>query len=82
MMLPPIVKTTYANAVSFYQKGTDRPMWRTQVWPYLIVLFITFWILCAVLLLTSNYIFLVVLATLTLLSSVVVVLAWAYQNNI
>jgi len=82
MMLPPLAKATYDNVVSFCLKSTGRPMWRTQVWPYLILLFVTFWILCAVLLLTSNNIFLVVLATLILLSSLVVVLAWAYQNNI
>lgn len=56
-----------------------------QAWHYLIVVFVLFWIGFAVVLVFSNIPFLVIsiaLTTIAALSFLIVVLAWAYQNNI
>lgn len=58
---------------------------RRQVWRYLIAVFVAFWLLFAVVLVTANIPFFVIsiaLTTVGVLSVLVVILAWAYQNNI
>lgn len=56
---------------------------RLQAWHYLIFAFAGFWVLVAAILIASGYYFLVgPLAILAVFSSVIVGLAWAYQNNI
>ena len=56
---------------------------RWQAWHYLIPIFATFWLLFTIILIASGFFFLVAaLATLALLSSLVIGLAWAFQNNI
>lgn len=60
-------------------------MRRFQVWHYLIPVFTAFWILFAIIIITSGFPFLVVslaLPILALLSLLVIALAWAFQNNI
>lgn len=56
-------------------------MKRFQVWHYLILIFIAFWMLFAILLVT-DFIFLGALAAIALLSCLVISLAWAFQNDI
>jgi len=56
-------------------------MKRLQVWHYLILIFIAFWMLFAILLVT-DLLFLGALAALALLSCLVISLAWAFQNDI
>ena len=53
-------------------------------WKYLIVIFAIFWSIFAVVLLFADIPFLIVssaLTTLLVISGLIVVLAWAYQNN-
>jgi hypothetical protein len=60
-------------------------MRRWQAWQYLIVVFVLFWIGFAVVLAFSDIPFFVIsiaLTTIAALSFLIVVLAWAYQNNI
>ena len=55
-----------------------------SAWKYLIGLFAVFWILFAVVLFLADIPFLIVstaLTTLFVISGLIVVLAWAYQNN-
>lgn len=55
-----------------------------QVWQYLIVGFVAFWLFFAVVLILAGIPFLVVSIALTttgMLSVLVVALAWAFQNN-
>jgi hypothetical protein len=55
-----------------------------QAWPYLIGVFVTFWVIFAVFLILGNipfYVIMLALTTVALLSALVVVLAWAFQNN-
>ncbi len=59
-------------------------MRRVQAWSYLAYGFAAFWILFAVILIVSDFPFLVIsmaLSALAMLSLLIVVLAWAYQNN-
>lgn len=63
--------------------GTRKGVRRLQAWHCLILVFAAFWVLFAVILLASGFYFLVVaLAVLALLSSLVIGLAWAFQNDI
>ena len=58
---------------------------RRQVWRYLIAVFVAFWLLFAVVLFTADIPFFVIsiaLTTVGALSVLVVILAWAYQNNV
>lgn len=58
---------------------------RRQVWRYLIAVFVAFWLLFAVVLVTADIPFFVIsiaLTTVGTLSVLVVILAWAYQNNV
>lgn len=58
---------------------------RKQVWRYLIAVFVAFWLLFAVVLFTADipfYVISLALTTIAALSVLVVILAWAYQNNI
>lgn len=65
------------------QTGIGKGVKRFQAWQYLIFAFAAFWICFAIILIASGYYFLLVaLAILALLSSVIVGLAWAFQNNI
>jgi hypothetical protein len=55
-----------------------------QVWRYLIIIFAIFWLIFACVLILSDFPFLVIsmaLTTVAVLSAIVVVLSWAYQNN-
>lgn len=59
-------------------------MRRWQAWQYLIIVFVLFWIGFAVVLVFSDIPFLVIsmaLTTIAALSFLIVILAWAYQNN-
>ena len=54
-------------------------------WKYLIGIFAVFWVIFAIILIISDFPFYVIsiaLTTILLLSMLVVVLAWAYQNNL
>ena len=56
-----------------------------QAWKYLAAIFVVFWILFAIILIISAFPFYVIstaLTTIALLSLVITVLAWAYQNNL
>ena len=60
-------------------------MRRWQAWQYLIIVFVLFWIGFAVVLAFSNIPFFVIsiaLTTIAALSFLIVILAWAYQNNL
>ena len=55
-----------------------------QAWQYLIVVFVLFWIGFAIVLAFSAIPFLVIsiaLTTIAALSFLIVILAWAYQND-
>jgi hypothetical protein len=57
----------------------------TQAWLYLAIILAIFWVCFAILLIVSDFPFLVISISLTalfMISIVVVALAWAYQNNI
>lgn len=59
-------------------------MRRLQAWQYLIGVFAVFWIIFAVVLFLGDIPFIVIsiaLTTIAALSFLVVLLAWAYQNN-
>ncbi|HET8846956.1 MAG TPA: hypothetical protein VFN35_36165 [Ktedonobacteraceae bacterium] len=56
-------------------------MKRFQVWHYLILIFVAFW-MCFAILLVTDFLFLGALAAIALLSSLVISLAWAFQNDI
>jgi len=56
-----------------------------QAWKYLAAIFVVFWVLFAIILIVSAFPFYVIstaLTTIALLSLVITVLAWAYQNNV
>ena len=60
-------------------------MRRLQPWQYLIGVFVVFWIIFAIVLFLGDIPFFVVsiaLTTIAALSFLVVLLAWAYQNNL
>ncbi len=60
-------------------------MGKRQAWRYLTFVFAAFWVLFAVILIVSGFPFLIIsmaLTTIAVLSFLVIVLAWAYQNNI
>ncbi len=60
-------------------------MRRLQVWQYLIGIFVVFWIIFAIVLFLSDIPFFVIsiaLTTIAALSFLIVLLAWAYQNNL
>ncbi len=57
---------------------------RLQAWQILIIIFASFWMLFAIVLIVSNFPFFIVsiaLTTIAALSALVVALAWAFQNN-
>ncbi|HAE82351.1 MAG TPA: hypothetical protein DDW33_09650 [Ktedonobacter sp.] len=59
-------------------------MRRLQAWQYLIVIFIVFWVIFATVLIITAFPFYVIsiaLTTTAMLSLLIIVLAWAYQNN-
>ena len=59
-------------------------MRRLQPWQYLIGVFVVFWIIFAIVLFLGDIPFFVIsiaLTTIAALSLLVVLLAWAYQNN-
>jgi flagellar biosynthesis component FlhA len=58
---------------------------RLQPWQYLIGIFVVFWIIFAIVLFLGDIPFFVIsiaLTTIAALSFLVVLLAWAYQNNL
>ncbi len=60
-------------------------MRRIAAWKYLVGIFAMFWVIFATILIMSDFPFYVIsiaLTTILLLSVLVVVLAWAYQNNL
>ncbi len=60
-------------------------MQHIAAWKYLIGIFAVFWVIFAIILIISDFPFYVIsiaLTTILLLSVLVVVLAWAYQNNL
>ncbi len=60
-------------------------MRRLQPWQYLIGVFVVFWIIFAIVLFLGDIPFFVIsiaLTTIAALSFLVVLLAWAYQNNL
>ena len=60
-------------------------MRRLQAWQYLIVIFIVFWVIFATVLIITAFPFYVIsiaLTTTAMLSLLIIVLAWAYQNNL
>ena len=60
-------------------------MRRLQVWQYLIGIFVVFWIIFAIVLFLGDIPFFVIsiaLTTIAALSFLIVILAWAYQNNL
>ncbi len=57
---------------------------RLQAWQILILIFGCFWVLLAVVLIVSDFPFLIIsiaLTTIAALSALIIALAWAYQNN-
>jgi hypothetical protein len=57
---------------------------RKQAWRYLIIVFPIFWVLFAIVLISSDFPFLVISMALTvvaLCSVAVTILAWAFQND-
>lgn len=67
-------------------KATKRlqPVGRLQAWHYLIPALTVFWIIFAVVIVSSGFSFLVIsaLTVVAVFSLLVVALAWAFQNNI
>lgn len=62
-----------------------KQMRRLQVWQYLIGIFVVFWIIFAIVLFLGDIPFFVIsiaLTTIAALSFLIVLLAWAYQNNL
>jgi len=61
-------------------------MRRLQAWQYLIGIFSVFWVIFAVVLIFFSdfpfYIISMALTTITMLSLLIIALAWAYQNNL
>ncbi|HEV2662613.1 MAG TPA: hypothetical protein VGU68_18555 [Ktedonobacteraceae bacterium] len=60
-------------------------MRRLQPWQYLIGVFVVFWIIFAIVLFLGDIPFFVIsiaLTTIAALSFLIVLLAWAYQNNL
>jgi uncharacterized membrane protein len=56
-----------------------------QAWQYLIVIFAAFWLIFAIFLIVGGlpfYIISLALTTTGVLSVLVVLLAWAFQNNV
>lgn len=56
-----------------------------QAWQYLIGIFAAFWVLFAIVLFIADFPFYVIsiaLTTIAMLSSLIIALAWAYQNNL
>lgn len=67
-----------AAQTSMGKRATQR-----QVWRYLIPVFAGFWLLFAGILIASGFFFLAAaLVTLALFSSLIIGLAWAFQNNL
>ncbi|GAC1386388.1 MAG: hypothetical protein NVS4B7_07340 [Ktedonobacteraceae bacterium] len=59
-------------------------MKRRQVWRYLIGIFAVFWLVFAVILFIGDmpfYVVSIALTTIAVLSLLITLLAWAYQNN-
>ncbi|MFL5629438.1 MAG: hypothetical protein ACJ788_28005 [Ktedonobacteraceae bacterium] len=59
-------------------------MKRRQVWKLLVGIFATFWVIFAIILITSGipfYVVSIALTTIAMLSLLIIALAWAYQNN-
>jgi len=57
---------------------------RLQAWQLLIVIFASFWLLFAVVMVVGDFPFFIIsiaLTTVGALSALIVALAWAYQNN-
>jgi hypothetical protein len=56
-----------------------------QAWKWLSGIFAAFWLIFAIILITSGipfYVVSIALTTIAVLSGLIIVLAWAYQNNI
>lgn len=77
-------KRSWARLIQTGVKAeTGKRVRRRQVWHYLIPVFAAFWLIFAIILIASGFLFLAAaLATLVLLSSLVIGLAWAFQNDI
>ena len=59
-------------------------MKRLQAWQYLIVIFVVFWVIFATVLIISAFPFYVIsiaLTTITMLSVLIIALAWAWTHN-
>ncbi len=61
-------------------------MRRWQAWQYLIIIFVVFWVIFATVLIIITafpfYVISIALTTTAMLSLLIIVLAWAYQNNV
>ena len=60
-------------------------MRRISAWKYLIGIFAVFWVILAIMMFIADFPFYVIslaLTTILVLSIAIVVLAWAYQNNL
>jgi len=66
------------------QKETNRVKRSRQAWKLLAGIFASFWVIFALILITSGipfYVVSIALTTIAMLSMLIVALAWAYQNN-
>jgi VIT1/CCC1 family predicted Fe2+/Mn2+ transporter len=81
--LQPGRAVTQVTAPALSQQAA-RAKRRWQAWHCLIPIFTAFWLVFGVVLLSSGWIALAVsaLAVLALLSTLVIALAWAFQNNL
>jgi flagellar biosynthesis component FlhA len=70
--------------ILYQEKEAKQVMKKIKSWQILAVIFAVFWILFAIVLIVTGfpfYIISIALTTIALLSVLVTVLAWAYQNN-
>ena len=59
-------------------------MRRMQAWQYLIAIFAVFWVIFAIVLIFSDFPFYIIsmaLTTITMLSLLIIALAWAYTHD-
>jgi uncharacterized membrane protein len=74
----------YLQEAGRRKKRKREHMRRLQAWQFLIGIFAVFWVIFAAVLIISAFPFYVIsiaLTTITMLSLLIIALAWAYQNN-
>lgn len=81
--LQPGQEVTQITAPVLSQKKV-RAKRRWQAWHYLIPILAGFWIVFGMILIASDFIFIMIsaLAVLAVMSTLVIALAWAFQNDI